>query len=387
MKRVLLIGIGGVYNYGCEAIVRGTTAILRSTFPDIHIAYASYSHAYDAPRLADLDIEIIDRPSPYRKWSATNLFYGSLSRIGIRLQRPYDTSVSWADGYDAIFSIGGDIYTLDSDNGFDPSLPLFIERVLRRNPSTRYILWGASVGPFDKNPKAVRFFSRHLALVHRIVAREQVTIDYLRSLSITDNVVFAPDPAFFVPFQPTQRKPSERRLIGLNLSPLSAAYAYSSPAEAIAAQAETVRNLVIGGADIVMTPHVQSSNGFVSDLLHMKKILDALPVDIASHVTLIEPDRGFVALKPILSQLDVMIAVRMHCAINAVTCQTPTIFLAYSAKARGMARLIYGNDSFVTPLETFADHKAMTRLIDSVTRPVNLDSIRAFDFRPILSSL
>jgi hypothetical protein len=27
--RILLIGIGGVYNYGCEAIVRGTEAIVR----------------------------------------------------------------------------------------------------------------------------------------------------------------------------------------------------------------------------------------------------------------------------------------------------------------------------------------------------------------------
>ena len=29
MKNVLLVGIDGVYNYGCEAIVRGTVKILK----------------------------------------------------------------------------------------------------------------------------------------------------------------------------------------------------------------------------------------------------------------------------------------------------------------------------------------------------------------------
>lgn len=40
--RVLLKGIGGVYNYGREAIVRGMVNMLRMIDPAIQIDYASF---------------------------------------------------------------------------------------------------------------------------------------------------------------------------------------------------------------------------------------------------------------------------------------------------------------------------------------------------------
>ena len=51
MRNVLLIGIGGVYNYGCEAIVRGTVNILKSINPEVKISYASYNYEDDVQRL------------------------------------------------------------------------------------------------------------------------------------------------------------------------------------------------------------------------------------------------------------------------------------------------------------------------------------------------
>lgn len=61
ISNVLLIGIGGVYNYGCEAIIRGTVIILKKQFPDIKISYASYNYEYDKNRLSDCDVHVIDR--------------------------------------------------------------------------------------------------------------------------------------------------------------------------------------------------------------------------------------------------------------------------------------------------------------------------------------
>ena len=61
MGKVLLIGILGTYNYGCEAIVRGTTKILKEKFPDIIIDYASYNYEDDVNRLKDCDINILKR--------------------------------------------------------------------------------------------------------------------------------------------------------------------------------------------------------------------------------------------------------------------------------------------------------------------------------------
>ena len=59
MKKVLLIGIGGVYNYGCEAIVRGTVNILKTIDNRIEVYYASYNYEDDIKRLNGCDVKII----------------------------------------------------------------------------------------------------------------------------------------------------------------------------------------------------------------------------------------------------------------------------------------------------------------------------------------
>ena len=59
MKKVLLIGIGGVYNYGCEAIIRGTVDILKTIDSTIEVYYASYNYEDDVKRLEGCDVKVI----------------------------------------------------------------------------------------------------------------------------------------------------------------------------------------------------------------------------------------------------------------------------------------------------------------------------------------
>lgn len=72
MKKVLLIGIGGVYNYGCEAIVRGTVNILKTIDNRIEVYYASYNYEDDIKRLNGCDVKII-RASKFKRWSIRNI--------------------------------------------------------------------------------------------------------------------------------------------------------------------------------------------------------------------------------------------------------------------------------------------------------------------------
>ena len=115
MKNVLLIGIGGVYNYGCEAIVRGTIEILRNVDPAIKISYASYNYEDDVQRLADCDLKILQRKRLGR-WNPKNIIRKLLTFVGISFTMPYD-STDWLNEYDTVFSIGGDLYTLTSIGG------------------------------------------------------------------------------------------------------------------------------------------------------------------------------------------------------------------------------------------------------------------------------
>ena len=56
---------------------------------------------------------------------------------------------------------------------------------------------------------------------------------------------------------------------------------------------------------------------------------------------------GFIGIKKYLIKCDIIISARMHCAINAITCGVPTIFLSYSKKSIGMCEHVYENDSLV----------------------------------------
>jgi len=49
----------------------------------------------------------------------------------------------------------------------------------------------------------------------------------------------------------------------------------------------------------------------------------------------------------------------MHCAINAIEAGVPTIFIAYSQKAVGMAEYVYGNKKWVIPIEKLTEDRLL----------------------------
>lgn len=385
MKNVLLIGIGGVYNYGCEAIVRGTVNILKSISPEIKISYASYNYNDDVKRLSGCDIRIVERSRP-RRWSLRNITRKLLSLFGITNIFSYD-STDWLGNYDTVFSIGGDIYTLCHNGTYDVSLPLFLEKCQARG--IKYILWGASVGKFEKNSKALTFFKKHLKKIDLIVAREFVTVDYLKSLGVVQNVVFAPDPAYFVecPSLNKLKKKSSQFCIGINLSPLSSLYHYDNMEIAIAKQTEAICGLArLLDCKFLFLPHVLAHSKMDNDLVYMKYIADKLKT--AGYVVeMVNEDPGFVGLKQFLIKCDFVIAARMHCAVNAISMNIPTLLLAYSEKANGMADFVYGTREAVISLTDFEDYNKVADIIKKWNYVSHVDMIKNFDFKMIFDKL
>ena len=382
MEHVLLIGIGGVYNYGCEAIVRGTVEILRRVNPQMQIAYASYNYEDDKRRLKDCDIKIIPR-SHVKKWSLANIIRKGLSYMGIYYSLPFDET-DWLDGFDTVFSIGGDMYTLSSQNRFDTSLPTFLHKC--QTKGLKYILWGASVGKFEKNPKALKFFSRHLPKIDLIVARENNTIEYLHSLGVSENCELAPDPAFFVK-NPTKKISSHAgTVVGINLSPLSALYEYGDLKLAVQKQsAALIRLMDAMQCNLVLLPHVLSPNANDNDLSFMKLIYGEMPANYQTKINIVVSDPGFVGIRDFIRQCDFVIAARMHCAINAITMSVPTLFLSYSEKAKGMAEYVYGTKEAVIGLTEFEDTTAVVNKLKNWNLTSQLKEIRKYDFTKILN--
>jgi len=361
--RILLIGIGGVYNYGCEAIVRGTEVIMRKEYPDAEIIYASRRTSDDQERLVGSNVRIIERVG-YRRYSIKNICRKLLSLSGIRWT-PMTDSLELLKNIDAVFSIGGDIYTLSPTAGYSMSFPKFGDAAEKLG--VHYVLWGASVGPFTEKPKAERAFTKHLKGLSLITARETATVDYLRTLGVSDNVVSCADPAYVVAPEikadgTCQGK--ELTTIGINLSPLSTLYTNCSLEESIQMQARTIEGLIKAfNACIVLIPHVVCD--FMEaddDLRYLRKVKQAIAPEYQEAVTLQESDPGFVSAKKELVKCDLIIAARMHCAINALAAHVPTILVAYSRKSVGMCQYVYGNTEWVIPLNEFVSDHALEKI-------------------------
>lgn len=357
---IALYGIGGVYNYGCEAIIRGTEIIIHEIWPSANIKYASLRAKDDERRLKGCDVEIIPRKIYKLGLVADHLNKLMASKTGLFCQKTFKENFEWVEECDAIFSIGGDLYTLppyykDPKKRYCNPLISFGNFVKSRGK--KFVIWGASIGPFEGYPKAKKVFIDHLRQADLITSREPVTTNYLKNLGIKNVTEYA-DPAFAISNQGIDKKHlgSGRLHIGINLSPLSSAYIFKTNLnDVIKKQADVITSLIKNfDAQVTLIPHVVCNfNSNDDDLRYLRLVKSQIGTNFIDHVNLIQGDLGFLETKKILSTCDVVIAARMHCAINAISIDVPTIFLAYSKKAYGMAEYVYGNDKWVVPLNDF----------------------------------
>ncbi len=344
---VALFGISGLYNFGCEAILRGTVRILRKCNPTVRITYCSRCADADAAVISDLQINVIQikhRPRLYER--AIN--YG-LSLLGIPIRIPFDDYNLIASSGDLLISIGGDIYTIpqraQSSMKYKAHSPLvqFGEWALKQGKEI--VIWGASIGPFGQKPRNIGYFRNHLEKVGWIYCREPFTLTYLSSLGLGNMSMF-PDPAFFVDTNKIEWV--YHGCVAVNLSDYSFSEFYSVSDELIRSIADLLVKLQhTTRRKIVLVPHVIPTNASSdNDLQFLSRIFAFISEKERQEFVLYHPQGGFRDVKRVLGSCDLVIASRMHCAINAVSEGVPTIFLSYSSKAKGMAVLLYGNDDW-----------------------------------------
>lgn len=349
MIKVGLYGIYGLYNYGCEAIVRGAYRFVRDIYKDCKITYFSFSYDYDCDVLNDIDIDIV--PVNQKKTVIKKLVNKMCEVVGTGHRLFSFDGDSILDSIDIIISIGGDIYTIPEVIREKKKYPYynqlvdFCDRAIAKGK--KVIVYGASVGPWGNYKKAVDYNVKALSKYRAILCREEESIEYLRNLGLT-NVSFFPDPAFQVKGNNDHQ---EKKYIGINLSPLSLKELYGNYNE------EHIENLskIIDqiyektGIEIMFIPHVLSKNHNDNDLWFQEKIKEKMINK--NHVVFADSSNGFIGLKPYISQCYVVAAARMHCAVNAVVENIPAIFLAYSQKGVGMCKYIYGNDKYLMNLK------------------------------------
>ena len=212
------------------------------------------------------------------------------------------------------------------------------------------ILWGASVGPFDAMPDYERYMIDHLRKVTGIFARESVTVDYLTKHGVTANLHQVADPAFLMdPVEPHGEGKNlviEKNAIGINLSPLMAKYVTGgdiSRWEQIAAT--MIHNIALEtSCPIYLIPHVTLP--FSNDFTFLEKVRDRIEPESKKEISLIPPVYNAAETKWIISQMSLFAGARTHATIAALSSCVPTLSFAYSIKAKGINRDIFGNEEY-----------------------------------------
>ncbi|HMK45460.1 MAG TPA: polysaccharide pyruvyl transferase family protein, partial [Methanocella sp.] len=169
---------------------------------------------------------------------------------------------------------------------------------------------------------------------------------YLKDIGVADNVYPVGDPAFLMdPIKPTgidDEMPIEKNAIGINLSPFMAKFATgwnmdqwtkisASIIDAVATTAE---------APIYLIPHVTAKH--TNDHEFMQNVLSTIDTKKIK-VTLVPPKYNAAETKWIISRMAIFAGARMHSTIAALSTNVPTLSLAYSIKAHGINRDIFGH--------------------------------------------
>lgn len=351
----ILAGNGPYANRGCEAIVLGTVKILREYFKDpqfICLSNFRNDEQFRKQRLEEVDPAITHlRSYMFNKnkvlmnlWKTGTWSYMYrllLNRTALKYQ-VYHDMLQHLDDAAAVLSVGGDNYSLDY--GFPRFFTDLDDIVLEKKKPL--VIWGASVGPFSAMPDYERYMSSHLQKVTGIFARESITIDYLKSIGVAENVYPVADPAFLMePVKPVgidDELPIDEEAIGINLSPLMAKFVTRGNLEAWTGMAASIIERVgqKTGMLIYLIPHV--TNPASNDHAFMQLALSQIK-DRNSNIILVPPKYNAAETKWIISHMTFFAGARTHSTIAAISSGVPTLSFAYSIKAQGINRDIFGH--------------------------------------------
>lgn len=357
--KVYLAGQNNFGNRGCEALIRSSAWMVRQRFPGASFLCPSYQADLDRAQWPEAELSGVhftdapELPAAVKWWGRACrvlpwLEENTRPRVSVALPQQRDFAEC-----DVLIMTGGDVISLDYGV---PSLyewAGFVDDAKRRGLTT--ILWAASVGPFSNKPGVERFMRQHLRSYDAITVRETESLSYLRGLGI-ENVSLVADPAFNLQPQACNIESliQPGNTLGFNVSPLIRLFR-AGDASRLEMDEEIVcfiRGVVKEtGLKVLLIPHVGPLDGssINSDWHYMKSLMGGFQ-DLEGMVDLAPATLNAAQLKHLLSKLRFFIGARTHATIGAISMMVPTLSIAYSVKAKGINRDLFGDTRYV--LET-----------------------------------
>lgn len=381
MKRFYLSGQRTFRNRGCEAIVRSTVTLLKEQFGDVEVLVPSVNIARDSaqwPTAASDGVRLVRAylPPPSRYWvQLQSLPLPLIKRAGWPFPLP-----RWLrrqlESVDAVLAVGGDNYSLD----YRIPSPIMSVDGWAMDMGKPVMLWGASVGPFEREPEFVEPVTRHLARMHFVAAGESMSHDYLVHKLGLRNVIRMAEPSFMLGKEPVDLAPfwprGEGHVLGLNVSRLIERHKRQDKdlhAELAAFIRHAVKEYRLG---VLLIPHAdplrEDPRG--GDAAYMEPLLARL-ADLGDCVKMMPNDFNAVQIKYVISYLRFFIGARAHPVISALSSGVPTVSIAYSVKACGINRDMFGNQEMVLQARNLSSTTLREALEQMVQREDTLRSL------------
>lgn len=370
-NKFILMGNGPYLNHGCEAIVKGTVNILDEYFENTEYVnatiFSSKQEFLNQSSTEKNDKVNTDAIFGY-KYNETKM-EKLIAKIGRKIRYHVNTcKVSQLDDIKkhlevkpkAIISVGGDNYSLDY--GY-PDRFTTIDRFAYEN-NIPLVIWGASIGPFTQDKVYERKIAKHLNQAQAIFAREDKTVDYLKSIGVENNVYRICDPAFHLPCimpKDDTKFIISDNAIGFNVSPLMPKYCGVSKEQFIKRTVEIINDLLDKTtAEIYLIPHVNIVSKSDFDLMY--EVYSELKIN--DRVVLVGKDYDACELKWIISQMKLFYGARTHATIAALSMGVPTISFVYSIKALGINKDFFGGDKYCVYPEDYKNDKVTNMIIN-----------------------
>jgi polysaccharide pyruvyl transferase WcaK-like protein len=286
------------------------------------------------------------------------------------------------DGAAAVLEAGGDNYSLDYGR---PLAFLAMDRAIMKM-GIPVVIWGASVGPFDKDPDFKPIIMSHLQRVAGIFVREPMSLEYLRQNGVEANVHQVADPAFLMdpvkPVAPDVQEVVRPGTLGINLSPLVARYLNNGDdLEAWRAKATLLVAAVANSLrrPVLLVPHVGSPLARDDDFVFLESVRKAVAVQTKVPVDIVPHGLDAAQYKWVIARCTAFAGARTHATIAALSSSVPTLSLSYSVKALGLNEDLFGHREFCQSVfELTPDHliAGLSRLLKEETEiRAHLDAV------------